>query len=326
MRRLSGERAGGGCVLPQACQFGAIPCPASPERRAGPPCRGGAREKELEALGTLPLRAPVGHGARGLLGGRRELAVLHPRARAVSRAYRWGEDGLLGITTGNAGCALRWRSGTGATRSSRSGSSGSPNAEGNHGEDVKECYFYLDATPTHSWMSALYKYPQARLPLRAPQGRVTAAATRDDPEFELSTRASSTEGRYFDVLAEYAKAGPDDICIRITAANRGPEAARAPPPADALVPQHVVLGMQARGLQPQAARLRAVSEHAASQCDHETLGRMILDVGPGVKAPRRFSSPKTRATRSSFSAAENSTPYVKDSIGRFRRRAAGSTR
>jgi hypothetical protein len=97
--------------------------------------------------------------------------------------------------------------------------------EGNHGEDVKECYYYLDSTPTHSYMKALYKYPQAEFPY----DRLVEENRRrgkDQPEFELLDTGVFNDNRYFDVFAEYAKAGPDDILIRITVANRGPKPPR----------------------------------------------------------------------------------------------------
>src|SRR6185312_672904 len=98
---------------------------------------------------------------------------------------------------------------------------GLTNPEGNHGEDVKECYFYLDSTPTHSYMKALYKYPQAEFPY----SRILEGNRRrglKEPEFELVETGVFDEGRYFDVLVEYAKAAPEDLLIRITVANRGP--------------------------------------------------------------------------------------------------------
>jgi hypothetical protein len=98
------------------------------------------------------------------------------------------------------------------------------NPQGNHGEDVKEAYFYLDNTPTHAWMQALYKYPHAAFPygqLVAEHGR----RGRDEPEFEIGDTGAFDESRYFDIFIEYAKAGPEDICIRIRAINRGPDPA-----------------------------------------------------------------------------------------------------
>src|SRR5262249_6815103 len=96
--------------------------------------------------------------------------------------------------------------------------------QGNHGEDVKECYYYLDSTPTHSYMKCLYKYPQAEFPYHALLD-ANRSRTRHDPEFELIDTGVFDEDRYFDVLVEYAKADPTDILIRISTTNRGPDAA-----------------------------------------------------------------------------------------------------
>ena len=120
------------------------------------------------------------------------------------------------------------------------------------------------------------------------------------------------------MLAEYAKADTDDICIRITASNRGPERAGPPPPADALVPEHVVLGMQARGLQPEAQDPPGRRDRV--ECDHETLGMMILDVGGELPAlpPLLFTENETNAAAPL--RRTNNSPYVKDAIGDYRRR------
>src|SRR5471030_2206159 len=126
-----------------------------------------------------------------------------------ARAYRWGEDGILGLT--DRECRLcfalaLWNERDPYLKERLFGLSG---FEGNHGEDVKECYFYLDATPTHSWLQALYKYPQAAFPyerLRAESQR----RGRHDPEFELLDSGVFDGEKYFDVFAEYAKGGPDD--------------------------------------------------------------------------------------------------------------------
>ena len=101
---------------------------------------------------------------------------------------------------------------------------GLTNSEGNHGEDVKEYYFYLDSTPTHSYMKFLYKYPQAAYPY-ADLVETNRRRTRNDMEYELLDTGVFDEDRYFDVFVEYAKAGPEDILVKITAVNRGPEAA-----------------------------------------------------------------------------------------------------
>jgi hypothetical protein len=145
-------------------------------------------------------------------------------AHARSRAYRWGEDGLLGIC--DRECRLcfalaLWNGNDPILKERLFGLTG---PEGNHGEDVKECYYYLDATPTHSYVKLLYKYPQREFPyawLRDENSR----RGKDAPEFELEDTGIFNDNRYFDVFAEYAKAAPDDILIRITVATRGPESA-----------------------------------------------------------------------------------------------------
>jgi Mannosylglycerate hydrolase MGH1-like glycoside hydrolase domain len=149
-----------------------------------------------------------------------------PHDHARSRAYRWGEDGLLGICDRQARLCFALALWNGRDPILKERLFGLTGPEGNHGEDVKELYYYLDSTPTHSYLKALYKYPQAEYPyerlVRENRGR-----GKDEPELELADTGVFDEGRYFDVFAEYAKAGPDDVLIRITVANRGPEAAVA---------------------------------------------------------------------------------------------------
>src|SRR5437016_323435 len=145
-----------------------------------------------------------------------------PHEQARSRAYRWGEDGLLGITDRECRLCFALALWNGRDPILKERLFGLTGPEGNHGEDVKELYFYLDSTPTHSYLKALYKYPQAAFPydrLVAENGH----RTRHDPEFELADTGVFDDGRYFDVFAEYAKSSPDNVLIRITVANRGPE-------------------------------------------------------------------------------------------------------
>src|ERR1700751_4812201 len=145
----------------------------------------------------------------------------HDHAR--SRAYRWNEDGLAGISdrkqTTCFALAL-WNERDPILKERNFGLTGN---EGNHGEDVKEYYFYLDSTPTHSYMKYLYKYPQAEFPYERlmQEGR----RPRTEPEFELLDSGVFDEDRYFDVFVEYAKDDPESFCIRISVANRGPETA-----------------------------------------------------------------------------------------------------
>jgi Glycosyl hydrolase family 63 C-terminal domain len=147
----------------------------------------------------------------------------HDQAR--SRAYRWGEDGLLGFCDreGRLNFALAfWNEKDPILKERLFGLTA---LEGNHGEDVKEEYFYLDATPTYSYCKGLYKYPQAEYPYKQLVD-VNHQRTRDDPEFELADTGIFENNKYWDVFVEYAKAGPDDVLIRIRINNRGPVAAR----------------------------------------------------------------------------------------------------
>ena len=147
---------------------------------------------------------------------------LHDQAR--SRAYRWGEDGLAGLSDDKQQLCFALTVWNGRDPILKERLIGLTNSEGNHGEDVKEYYFYLDSTPTHSYMKYLYKYPQAAYPydniVATNRGR-----SRNEPEYELLDTGVFDNDRYFDVFVEYAKETPEDVLIRITAHNRGPEKA-----------------------------------------------------------------------------------------------------
>ncbi|CAN5833845.1 glucosidase [soil metagenome] len=145
-----------------------------------------------------------------------------PHDHARSRAYRWGEDGLLGICDRECRLAFALALWNGRDSILKERLFGLTGPEGNHGEDVKECYYYLDSTPSHSYMKALYKYPQHAFPY-AELVDDNRRRTRGDAEFELADTGCFDENRYFDVFVEYAKASPDDICVRITVANRAGE-------------------------------------------------------------------------------------------------------
>src|SRR4051812_3896858 len=147
--------------------------------------------------------------------------LTHEHAR--SRAYRWGEDGLLGISDRQCRLCFALALWNGRDPILKERLFGLTNPQGSHGEDPKEVCHYLDSTPTHSYMRALYKYPQAEFPY-ARLVEENARRTRLDREFELEDTGIFDESRYFDVIAEYAKVDPDDILIRLTLANRGPEA------------------------------------------------------------------------------------------------------
>ncbi len=147
-----------------------------------------------------------------------------PHDHARSRAYRWNEDGLLGISDDLQRLCFALALWNGNDPILKERLFGVTGPEGNHGEDVKEYYYYLDATPTHSYLKALYKYPQREFPY-SDLVETTRARTRRDPEYELIDTGIFDDDRYFDVFIEYAKADPRDILIRITAFNRGPATA-----------------------------------------------------------------------------------------------------
>jgi hypothetical protein len=233
-----------------------------------------------------------------------------PHDHARSRAYRWGEDGLLGIC--DRECRLcfapaLWNGHDSILKERLFGLSG---PEGNHGEDVKECYYYLDSTPTHAYLKALYKYPQAAFPydrlLEENRRR-----GRDQPEFELEDTGVFEEGRYFDIFVEYAKAAPDDLLIRITAANRGPERA----------PLHLLptlwfrntwsWGREGEGYWPKPRISRASDTTLIAE--HASLGRFRLDA---EGAPQLlFTENETDMQR--IFGVESAGPYVKDAFHAF---------
>ncbi|GAB2786386.1 hypothetical protein HNQ93_002869 [Hymenobacter luteus] len=148
--------------------------------------------------------------------------ISHDMAR--SKAYRWGEEGIGGISDDQQLLCFAVALWNGKDEILKERLFGLTNGQGNHGEDVKELYYYLDSTPTHSYMKMLYKYPQRAFPYRK-LVRENARRTRQEPEYELLDTGIFNKGRYFDVFMEYAKAGPDDILIQLTVHNRGPKRA-----------------------------------------------------------------------------------------------------
>src|SRR5687768_9345994 len=146
--------------------------------------------------------------------------LTHDKSR--SQAYRWGEDGILGVTDRECRLCFSLALWNGRDPILKERLFGLTGPEGNHGEDVKECYYFLDSTPTHSYMKGLYKYPQAEFPY-ARLVEENARRGKHDPEFELTDTGVFDDGRYFDVFAEYAKRSPNDVLIKLTVTNRGPE-------------------------------------------------------------------------------------------------------
>src|SRR5436189_687578 len=147
----------------------------------------------------------------------------HDMAR--SRAYRWGEDGMAGISDDKQLLCFALALWNGNAPILKERLFGLTNSEGNHGEDVKEYYFYIDSTPTHSYMKYLYKYPQREFPYRD-LVETNRRRNREEFEYELLDTGVFDDDRYFDVFVEYAKPGPEDVQVRITVHNRGPESAR----------------------------------------------------------------------------------------------------
>jgi len=192
-----------------------------------------------------------------------------PHDHARSRAYRWGEDGLAGISDDTQQLCLGLALWNGHDPILKERLFGLTNSEGNHGEDVKELYYYLDATPTHSYLKMLYKYPHEAFPYSR---LVEENRNRgmDQPEFELLDTGLFDQDRYFDVFVEYAKAGPDDILMRVTVHNRG-----AVPAGIHLLPQ--LWFRNTWSWQPGAPRPALAAEHDNSVvAEHATLGAYRL--------------------------------------------------
>jgi len=235
-----------------------------------------------------------------------------PHDHARSRAYRWGEDGLLGICDREGRLCFALALWNGRDPILKERLFGLTNPEGNHGEDVKECYYYLDATPTHSYMKALYKYPLAEFPYTQLLEE-NRRRGRADPEFELTDTGVFDEDRYVDVVVEYAKAGPDDILIRIEATNRGPEAAPLHLLPTLWLPNTWAWGRTGEGYWPKGSI--AWASDTLIVADHPSLGRfhLAIDAGPDGATPESlFTENETNLER--LFDAPNPSPYVKDAF------------
>jgi len=232
-----------------------------------------------------------------------------PHDHARSRAYRWGEDGIGGISDRHGRICFALALWNGRDPILKERLFGLTGNEGNHGEDVKEYYFYLDNTPTHSYMKALYKYPQAEFPY----GRLVEENRRrgrQAPEFELLDTGVFDEDRYFEVFIEYAKASSEDILVRITAHNRGPEAAEI-----SLLPALWFRNTWSWGRDDYKPRLGQIASPAgnAIECEHQMYGRRWL--GCEGSPELLFTENETNFQR--LFGSSNPTPYVKDGINNF---------
>ncbi len=238
-----------------------------------------------------------------------------PHDHARSRAYRWGEDGLLGITDRQGRLCFALALWNGRDPILKERLFGLTGPEGNHGEDVKELYYYLDSTPTHSYLKALYKYPQAEYPYES-LVRVNRERGKADPEFELLDTGVFDGNRYFDVFTEYAKADADDILVRITVANRGSETATLHLLPTIWFRNTWSWGREGEGYWPKPALRRRGPGRI--EAEHQSLGRYVLEAEPLAGAPSPellFTDNETNAAR--LFGVANAQPYVKDAFHRF---------
>ena len=232
-----------------------------------------------------------------------------PHDHARSRAYRWNEDGLAGVSNRFQNLCLAvalWNERDPVLKERLFGLTGS---EGNHGEDVKEVYYYLDSTPTHSYMKMLYKYPQVEFPY-AQLVEENRQRGRKAPEFELvdALREVLKQGRYFDVFIEYAKADQEDILCRITAINRGPEPA----------PIHVLPHLWYRntwswGYDRPRPELQAIGPQTVYTEDRH-LGERWWYVDAGAEPPATLLFTENETNSERIFGSPNATAYVKDGI------------
>ena len=229
----------------------------------------------------------------------------HDQAR--SRAYRWGEDGLAGVSDDKLRLCFALALWNGRDPILKERLFGLTNSESNHGEDVKEYYFYLDSTPTHSYMKYLYKYPQAAFPY-AELVDTNRRRSRNEFEYELLETGVFDQDRYFDVFVEYAKQSPEDLLIQITVHNRGPEAAEL----------HVLPTLWFRNQwswhgnpdRPELAQAPSGAGQGVVSAVDPKLGQRYLYCEGDV--PLLFTENETNTQR--IFGVPNRTPYVKDSI------------
>jgi hypothetical protein len=233
-----------------------------------------------------------------------------PHDQARSRAYRWGEDGLAGLCDDHQRLCFALALWNGQDPILKERLFGLTNSEANHGEDVKEYYFYLDSTPTHSYMKYLYKYPQAAYPY-SNLVETNRRLGRQDFEYELLDTGVFAQDRYFDVFVEYAKVSPEDILIQITIYNRGPEVAEV----------HVLPTLwfrnqwswQSQAERPRLCQVASTPGMGVIQASDAELGERWLYCAGDV--PLLFTENETNTQR--IFGVPNRSPYVKDSINNY---------
>jgi hypothetical protein len=237
-----------------------------------------------------------------------------PHEHARSRTYRWGEDGIAGISDDQQHLCFGLALWNGQDPILKERLFGLTNGQGNHGEDVKELYYHLDNTPTHSYMKYLYKYPQEAFPydelVQANQDR-----GKSDPEYELIDTGIFDDNRYFDVFVEYAKEGPEDILISITVANRGPEDA----PIE-LIPSLWFRNTWAWRKEKKRANISADTSQGAPflKAEHPEFDdyRLYFQASDDKEPELLFTDNETNKELI-FENDENVTPFVKDGINNY---------
>ena len=238
----------------------------------------------------------------------------HDHAR--SRAYRWGEDGIAGISDDKQNLCFSLALWNGKDTILKERYFGLTNNEGNHGEDVKEYYFYLDSTPTHSYMKTLYKYPQAAYPY-SDLVQTNSHRSRNEMEYELLDTGVFNENRYFDVFIEYAKGGTEDILIKITAINRGPETSILQ-----LLPtlwfrndwSQWIAESNRSSVKPNLKEIKIFPGISSVAVTHPKLGEFVLFCDGDV--PLLFTENETNHERL-FPGSKNESAHVKDGINDY---------
>ena len=230
-----------------------------------------------------------------------------PHDHARSRAYRWGEDGIAGISDHMQRICFALSMWNGRDPILKERLFGLTGNEGNHGEDVKELYYYLDSTPTHSYMKHLYKYPQAEYPY-TDLVHTNRSRGQHEPEYELLDTGIFNEGKYFDVFTEYGKNDPEDIGIIITIHNRGIDAAYI-----ALLPTLWMRNLWSFGLMKNKPSIQFVEEnqyYGVVKASHEELGNYYFY----YEKPHQVLFTENETNTARLFAQSNQSPYVKDAF------------
>ena len=235
----------------------------------------------------------------------------HDQAR--SRAYRWGEDGIAGISDDKQRLCFALALWNGKDPILKERLFGLTNSEGNHGEDVKEYYFYLDSTPTHSYMKYLYKYTQAAFPY-SDLVDINGRRTREEMEYELLDTGVFNDDRYFDVFVEYAKSGAEDILVNITAANRGPEEAELHLLPTLWFRNDWSIWIARPGEKPVLRQIAGPAGASTVEVSHPMMSKYTLSCEGEV--PLLFTENETNYERV-FNGQPNEGTYVKDGINNF---------